>query len=139
MSRNTLCICALVSAVLLTAGLPVDGYAGTSHGKLKSMSDSKATPFVGKNTIVVSGVVSGSLQGRIRPTRGREVVITEQTRIYKTGKGPISRGTYLANSPVYIVGVVKRGVVYADMIIVSDPKKDERGGKVRKLGAKEPL
>lgn len=140
MNRNIFCICTLVSAVLLAAVLPVDGYAGTSQGKVKSLSNSKAAPpVVGKNTIVVSGVVSGSLQGRIRPSGGREVVITKRTRIYRTGMGSIDQGTYLSSSPVYVIGVVKRGVVYANMIIVSDPKKNEPGGKVRKLGANEPL
>jgi len=138
MKRNILCICALVSAVLLTSGLPDVGQAGTSQDNEKTRDKSGSGPMISKNSVVVSGTISGSLQGRIR-TGGREVVITDQTRIYKTGKGSIKQGTYVLKAPVYIVGVERNGRVHAVMIIVSDSRTNDTGGKVRKLSPNEPM
>ena len=138
MKRNILCICALVSAVLLTSGLPDVGQAGTSRDNEKTRDKSGSGPMISKNSVVVSGTISGSLQGRIR-TGGREVVITDQTRIYKTGKGSIKRGTYVVKAPVYIVGVERNGRVHAVMIVVSDSRTNDTGGKVRKLSPNEPM
>jgi hypothetical protein len=138
MKRNILCICALVSAVLLTSGLPAVGQAGTSRDNEKTTGKSGSGPMISKNSVVVSGTISGSLQGRIR-TGGREVVITDQTRIYKTGKGSIKRGTYVLKAPVYIVGVERNGRVHAVMIVVSDSRTNDTGGKVRKLSPDEPM
>ncbi len=138
MKRNILCICALVSAVLLTSGLPTVGQAGTSQDNEKTRGKSGSGPMIAKNSVVVTGTISGSLQGRIRPG-GRDVVITDQTRIYKTGKGSIKRGTYVVKAPVYVVGVERDGKIHAVMIIVSDSRTNDTGGKVRKLSPDEPL
>lgn len=134
MKRTILCISALVSVVLLTAGLPDAGQAGT----LKNPVRTSGGPVVSKNTVIVTGTISGSLQGRIQPG-GRNVEITDQTRIYKNGKGSIEKGTYVAKAPVYVVGVKRDGKIYAVMIIVSDSRTDARGGEVRKLGPDEQL
>ena len=138
MKRNILCICALVSAVLLTSGLPAVGQAGTSRDNEKTTGKSRSGPMISKNSVVVSGTISGSLQGRIRPG-GREVVITDRTRIYKTGKGSIKQGTYVVKAPVYVVGVERDGRIHAVMIIVSDSRTNDTGGKVRKLSPDEPM
>jgi hypothetical protein len=50
----------------------------------------------------------------------------------------IDQGTFLSKAPVYIIGVVRDGVVYAQLVIVSDSKKSVRGGPVRMLGPDEP-
>jgi len=122
----------------MTVGLAADSQAGTSQDNERTWGDSKSGPTIAKNSVVITGTISGSLQGRIRPG-GREVLITKQTRIYRTGKGSIRQGTFLAKSPVYVIGTMKNGTVYANMVVVSDPKTDERGGKVRKLGPNEEL
>ncbi len=139
MKRNILCICALVSAVLLTSGLPTAGQAGSSRDNSKTRSKSGSGPMIAKNSVVVTGTISGSLQGRIRPSGGREVMITDQTRIYKTGKGSIKRGTYVVKAPVYVIGVERDGKIHAVMIIVSDSRTNDTGGKVRKLSPDEPM
>jgi hypothetical protein len=51
----------------------------------------------------------------------------------------LDRGTFLSNAPVYIIGVAKDGVVHANLVVVSDPKTSDRGGRVRVVGSDEPL
>jgi hypothetical protein len=138
MKRNILSISALVSVVLLAVSLPVAGQAGTSQDSKKTTGKTRSGPVVSPNSVVVTGTISGSLQGRIKPG-GRTVEITDQTRIYKNGKGAIERGTYVVKAPVYVVGVKRDGKIYAVMIIVSDSRTDNRGGKVRKVGPDEPM
>jgi hypothetical protein len=51
----------------------------------------------------------------------------------------IDTGTFLTNAPVYVIGVQRDGVVYAQLVIVSDSKNPVKGGPVRKLGPDEPM
>jgi hypothetical protein len=138
MKRNIVFISALVSVVLLTVGLPVAGQAGTSDNSKTTRDKSGSRPMIAKNSVVVNGTISGSLQGRIK-IGGRDVEITDQTRIYKNGKGSIDRGTYVVKAPVYVVGTMRDGKIYAVMVVVSDSRTNDTGGKVRKLSPDEPL
>jgi hypothetical protein len=138
MKRNILCISILVFAVLFIGSSLTDSYAGTADDRAVKNRDSKAKPKMDKNAVVVTGTVTGPLQGRVR-TGDRDVMITKQTRIYKPGKGMLDRGTFLSNAPVYIIGVAKDGVVHANLVVVSDPKTSDRGGRVRVVGSDEPL
>lgn len=137
MNRNILGICAIVLAVLLTGIFTDDGVAGTSDRAAKKGSGSFALPEAQKS-ITVSGTLSGSLQGRIQLS-GREVVITKQTRIYRTGKGLISYGSLVTDSPVHVIGLARDGVTYARLVVVSDRKERKKGGAVRKISPDEPL
>jgi len=121
-------------AILLTGLVFGDGYADTPK---KMGNGSKFIPQ-SKNGVTLSGIHSGSLQGRIR-VANRDVVITENTRIYKTGKGLINRGTLVVDSPIYVIGVRKGNATYANLIVVSDRKVANRGGKVRVIGPNEDL
>jgi hypothetical protein len=135
MKRHIFGICAISFAILLT-GIVVfgDGYADTPK---RMGNGSKFVPRSG-NEVTISGVVNGSLDGRIR-VHNREVVITDDTRIYRTGKGLVNRGTLVVDSPVYVIGVRKRNATYAKLVIVSDQMVSNRGGKVRVIGADEDL
>jgi hypothetical protein len=100
--------------------------------------DSRTAPKDTKGAVAIAGVVSGSLSGRFR-AGGYEVIVTKHTRVYKNGKGKIDQGTFLANAPVYIIGIARDGVVHAQLVIVSDSKKPVEGGPVRVLAPDEPL
>jgi hypothetical protein len=138
MRKIIICISTLVCVVLLFGASLTDSYAGTSNEIATKRMDPKNAPKDAKDTVAISGTVSGSLQGRIRAS-GREVMITKRTKIYKNGMGMIDQGTFLSKAPVYIIGVVRDGVVYAQFVIVSDEKKTDKGGSVRRLSPDEPL
>lgn len=131
-------ICAVVLMGLLIAVVTNDGVAGTSKQMVRDGNGTIKGPHQGKNTVTIAGTISGTLQGRIR-VAGRDVVITKQTRIYRTGKGLIDHGTLVTRSPVYVIGTTRDGTTYATLIIVSDPKVSSRGGPVRVLDPDEPL
>jgi hypothetical protein len=123
---------------LLIAVVTNDGVAGTSKQIVKDGNGKIKGPHQGKNTVTITGTVSGSLQGRIR-VANRDVVITKQTRIYRTGKGLVDQGTLVTRSPVYVIGMTRDGTTYATLVIVSDPKVSSKGGPVRVLDPDEPL
>lgn len=137
MNRNILGIYAIVLAVLLAGIVTDDGVAGTSDKAVKKGTGSFSRPEA-RTAVTVAGTLSGSLQGQIRLS-GREVVITKQTRIYRTGKGLIKYGSLVTNSPVYVIGDSRDGVTYARLVVVSDRKERKKGGEVRKLSPDEPL
>ncbi len=138
MKRIIISICAVALVGLLIAVVTNDGVAGTSKQMVRDGNGTIKGPHQGKNTVTITGTVSGALQGRIR-VADRDVVITKQTRIYRTGKGLIDRGTLVRRSPVYVIGTTRDGTTYATLIIVSDPKVSSRGGPVRVLDPDEPL
>lgn len=133
MKKSILCICSL----LLVATLAGQGFAETRERTVTRGRDSME-PWQSNDAVTVSGTVHGSLQGVVR-VGGREVVITKQTRIYKTGRGSIDQGTMVTNTPVYVMGVVRNGKTYARLVIVSDRKSQERSGVVRVIPPGEPL
>jgi hypothetical protein len=138
MKKSIFCISVLTCVVLLVGFTLTDGHAGTSNDFSGKPFDYKTGPKVSKDVVVVTGTVSGSLDGRLR-LGNREVMVSEHTGVYKNGKGMIDTGTFLTKAPVYIIGVLRDGVVYAQLVIVSDSKKPVKGGPVRKLGPDEPL
>ncbi len=138
MKRIIISICAVVLVGLLIAVVTNDGVAGTSKQMVRDGNGTIKGPHQGKNTVTITGTVSGSLQGRIR-VADREVVITKRTRIYRTGKGLIDQGTLVTRSPVYVIGTTRNGTTYATLVIVSDPKVSSKGGPVRALDPDEPL
>lgn len=137
MKKSIVCISVLVSVVLLVGVSLTDSYAGTSNEIATKRNNSKAMPKMDKNAVAIASTVTGPLKGSFR-AGDYEVMITKQTKIYKNGKGMIDQGTFLSNAPVYIIGVARDGVVYAQLVIVSDSKKSVRGGPVRMLGPDEP-
>jgi hypothetical protein len=137
MKKSILCISATVCVVLLGGASLTDSYAGTSNEIVTNRIDSKSAPKDQKDTVAITGTVSGSLTGRFR-AGNYEVVVTNHTSVYKNGMGLIDPGTFLSKAPVYIIGVARDGVVYAKLVIVSDSKKPERGGPARRIGADEP-
>ena len=138
MKRIIISICAVALVGLLIAVVTNDGVAGTSKQMVRDGNRTIKGPHQGKNTVTIAGTISGTLQGRIR-VADREVVITKQTRIYRTGKGLIDQGTLVTRSPVYVIGTTRDGTTYATLIIVSDPKVSSKGGPVRVLDPDEPL
>jgi hypothetical protein len=138
MKKNIVCISILVSLVLLVGASLTDSYAGAANEIATKRQSWKSMPTVDKNSVAIASTHSGPISGRFRAGE-HEVMITKHTSIYKNGKGMIDRGTFLSNAPVYIIGVAKDGVVYAQLVIVSDSKESVRGGTVRKLGPNEKL
>jgi hypothetical protein len=137
MKKSIICISVLVSVVLLVGASLTDSYAGTSNEIATKRDNWQSKPKADKNAVTIASTVSGPISGRVRAGK-YEVMITKRTTIYKNGKGMIDQGTYLSNAPVYIVGVARDGVVYAQLVIVSDSKNSVKGGQVRKLGSDEP-
>jgi len=127
----------MVCVVLLGGASLTDSYAGTSNEIVTNRIDSKSAPKDQKDSVAITGTVSGSLTGGFR-VGNREVMVTNRTRVYKNGEGLIDRGRFLSNAPVYIIGVARDGVVYAKLVIVSDSKTSVRGGPVRRIGRDEP-
>lgn len=137
MKKNIVCISIFVSVVLLVGASLTDSYAGTANEFAAKRHNWKSTPTVDKNSVAIASTFSGSISGRFR-AGDYEVMITKHTSIYKNGKGMIDQGTFLSNAPVYVIGVLKDGVVYAQLVIVSDSKETVKGGPVRKLSPDEP-
>jgi hypothetical protein len=123
---------------LLVGFTLTDGHAGTSNNFSAKPFDSKTGPTVAKGVVAITGTVSGSLSGRSR-IGDHEVMVSKHTSVYKNGEGMIDTGTFLTNAPVYVIGVQRDGVVYAQLVIVSDSKNPVKGGPVRKLGPDEPM
>ena len=138
MKRIIISICAVALVGLLIAVVTNDGVAGTSKQMVRDGNGTIKGPHQGKNTVTIAGTISGTLQGRIR-VADREVVITKQTRIYRTGKGLIDQGTLVTRTPVYVIGTTRNGTTYATLIIVSDPRVSSKGGPVRVLDPSEQL
>ena len=137
MKKSIVCISILVSVVLLVGASLTDSYAGTSNEIATKSNNRQAMPKVDKNAVAIASAITGPISGRFRAGE-HEVMITKQTKIYKNGKGMIDQGTFLSNAPVYIIGIARDGVVYAQLVIVSDSKESVKGGPVRKLGPDEP-
>jgi len=137
MKKSILYISAIACVVLLVGASLTDSHAGTSNEIATKRIDSKSAPKDQKDTVAITGVVSGTLKGRFR-AGNHEVMVTKHTRVYKNGRGLIDPGTFLSNAPVYIIGVARDGVVYAQLVIVSDSKTSVEGGKVRRIGRDEP-
>jgi hypothetical protein len=133
MKKGIFGICVLALVVLLAGVVYDDGSANTNDRAVRK--GGKA--LENKDVVTIAGTVSGSLQGRIR-VGARDVEITKQTRIYKTGKGSIDYGSIVRNAPVYIYGVKGEKGTYARLVIVSDSKERKDGGAVRKLDPNEP-
>lgn len=137
MRKITLCTSVSFCVVFLVGALLTDAFAGVSKGSANRGQAGKYAPRDSKDAVAIAGTVSGSLRGRQR-IGGRDVMITEHTNVYKTGEGMIDRGRFLANAPVYVIGVAKDGVVYAQLVIVSDSKQPGKVEPVRVVGPDEP-
>jgi hypothetical protein len=132
MKKYTLVVFAVAFAILL-AGFVVDDSFAERSKRLKKEHDPRTN-----NVVTMSGMVTGTLRGSIRVNRN-EIILTKDTSIYRTGKGMIRQGSYVRETPVYVIGYTEEGRTYATMLIVSDPKNNGKGGPVRILDPDEPL
>lgn len=138
MNRKAFYISTLLLVILLTGVVFDDGYAGISTREVREGDGHSKAFSQSKNTATFSGLVSGSLQGRIR-VGGNNIVITEQTRIYKTGKGVIKLGTFVVDTPIHAVCVMKKNTAFARFVIVSDRRTPNTEGVAGELDPNEPL
>jgi hypothetical protein len=124
MRKSTICICAFAVSILLVGGFADDGFASASQQKeRKGDGLTFAAPAV-KNAFTVSGMFTGSLQGKIR-VGNREIVITKQTRIFKTGKGLVDYGTLVTGLPIHVSARVGGKDARATSVIITSVR---RGG-----------
>jgi hypothetical protein len=100
-------------AALLSGAIPATGSAGNrgraAHAPRKTAS------------VTVVGTYTGALTGNVR-VGSREVVISKQTRIYKTDRGMLRGGARVVDSPVYIICKKQRGKLLAQLVIVSNTR-----------------
>jgi hypothetical protein len=96
-----------------------------------------AAPAV-KNAFTVSGIFSGSLQGKIR-MGDREFVITKHTRIFKMGKGLVGYGTLVTGTPIYVSARVSGKDAHATSVIITSVRRgsDDGGEKVGVVGPED--
>jgi hypothetical protein len=131
MKKYVLSIFTALLAILLTGLVSEGSFAGSSKRFRKENGSRSNTAFA------MSGMVTGSLRGTIHLGRS-EVVLTEETRIYKTGKGMIRQGAFVRNTPVHVICVSRDGRTYATLVIISDRKNMRKGVAVRVLDPDEP-
>lgn len=115
--------------VILTAGLVFDAgsAAASGRGSRKSSRTAIHNPG-GKGRIAVAGIVSGSLEGRVK-VGNTEVLITKETRLYKSGKGAVKRGDFVVKTPIYVTCERKNGVNYAKLVVIAAGQASDRGGE----------
>lgn len=132
MKKYVLSIFAMLLAIVLTGFVFDSSFAERSKRVWTEDGPRK------NNVVTMSGMVTGSLRGSIRVNRN-EVILTEETRIYKTDKGMIRQGAYVRNTPVYVIGYSRDDRTYATLLILSDRKNERRGADVIVLDPDEPL
>ena len=113
---------ALILPALIAGAFATDGIADGKDRKSDQNKRMNRSP----NSFALSGVYSGSLKGTIN-LGGQEIVITRNTRVYKTGKGMVDHGRYLSNTPIYVTGKMKSDRGYARLVIVSDRQSSSGG------------
>ena len=127
----------ILLVTLLAAAVFVDGYAGSSSRRNRRGDDYSVNKPRSQETITISGITSGSLNGQIRAGR-QSFVITKNTKIYRTGEGAVELGTFVADTPVYAVCVIHKKVAYAKLVVVSNPRSPG-DGVAGVLDPNEPL
>jgi len=110
MKMRTLRITATIVtlAVAATAAVALAGQRGLDRGKKH-----------GPRTFTVSGTYSGSFDGNMF-VGGHKVVVTKKTVIHSTREGMLEYGSSVARKPVFVSGVIERGVMRATMIVVRE-------------------
>lgn len=129
-------ITTILLVTLLAATVFVDGYAGPSTRGNRSGDDYSITKPRSQETITISGITSGSLNGQVKAGNQR-FTITKDTRIYRTGEGAIDLGTFVVDTPVYAVCVIQKKVAYAKLVVVSN-RRSPGDGVAGTLDPSEP-
>ncbi len=120
MKKITVCICVFVVSILLIGVLSDGSIAGTKNKARRGDGLKFSAPAI-KGSVVYSGMFSGEKKRKIH-LNGQTIMITKNTRIFKTGEGLVEKGgIYVSNSQIYVAAVARKNGVYAKTIIVSDP------------------
>jgi hypothetical protein len=125
----------LFAAILTLSVFPGDYLLASPQGSGSGDDYSIAKPRSQK-TMTISGITRGTLEGRVK-AGNNFFVITKDTRIYKSGEGPVEVGTFVVDTPVHAVCVIHKNVAYAKLVIVSDRCTSGKG-VAGKLDPNEP-
>jgi hypothetical protein len=116
MKRPTLRITAAIVtlAVAATAAVALAGRSTLDRGRKH-----------GPRTFTISGTFSGLFDGAMH-MNGHKVVVTKKTVIHSTREGTLEYGSSVARKPVFVSGVIERGVMRATMIVVREGRSGKR-------------
>jgi hypothetical protein len=109
------------SVVLTLMGMVASSIAGDSRAlpdEIEGKTRGKGrAATAGRESFSTNGMFSGSLAGQIT-VGDRTVVITDRTTVYIAGDGVAEKGTFVANRPVHVGGMVENGVLVASFVVV---------------------
>ena len=118
--RNTPVTRILLASLLVTLVTAGAATAGNNDGAQQSKELKKMG-----GDFAVAGTFTGKLEGHIT-VGGQKILITKKTTIFEAGSGPVKRRARVMDTPVYITGSMRRGVLVASVVVIADRKNSGR-------------